>query len=316
VGRSWYAGVRASPPFVRPGDRSQRDERGRVKRIRRHRRPIPTRAERAPRPAATARLRCARWVPPCSPGPPRGCPCSGTPASIVIESQATPGPNDPGRCIAVSFLQFGEVAGATKYEGLAHGLLGSSDVPGSGPPFPDDRFSDFPALFIAPAGVHRFALGSSSVGTGCADAEAGQAGRFSVVFMRATVDSAAQTPTTPVAPPAPVPACFGQTRNALRAGARRFSAAREHKAAETPGAPLIIAAVGGSITLYYTICAAYWSSVAADPPTPPSGPWRGPEPSRTRASARVPESPVGQPPRSRHSRGTALYEGGPVVKGR
>ncbi len=115
------------------------------------------------------------------------------PAQIVIESQAHPGTNDPGRCIAWSFMQFNEVAGATHYEGLADGTMGSSDVPGSGPPFPDDEFSDFPALFIAPAGTHRFALGGSSVGSGCADAEAGQQGRFSVVYMRAEVPQAPQT---------------------------------------------------------------------------------------------------------------------------
>jgi PKD repeat protein len=116
------------------------------------------------------------------------------PAEIVIESQAHPGPNDPGRCIAVSFMQFAEVPGATAYEGLAAGSLGSSDVHGSGPPFPNDHYSLFPAVFDAPAGVHRFALGSSSVGSGCGDAVAGQQGRFSVVYMHAVLGSGNQSP--------------------------------------------------------------------------------------------------------------------------
>jgi hypothetical protein len=114
------------------------------------------------------------------------------PAQIVIQSQAVPGPNDPGRCIAVAFMQFSETAGATHYEGHAFGFLGSSDVFGSGPPFNDDHFSDFPAVFDAPAGTHWFALGGSSVGTGCEDAEAGLGGRFAVDYMHAEISGPPQ----------------------------------------------------------------------------------------------------------------------------
>ena len=82
------------------------------------------------------------------------------PGRIVVETQAHPGPNDPGRCVAATFVEFSEVKGATSYSAFVRGAKGSHDVHGSGPPFPDDRFSDFPAMFIAPGGSHRFVLGS------------------------------------------------------------------------------------------------------------------------------------------------------------
>ena len=116
------------------------------------------------------------------------------PAKVVIKSQAIPGPNDPGRCVAVSFAQFPVIAGATSYSVHVDGFNGSSDVSGGGPPFPYDTYSDFPALFRVPSGSHWFPLGSSSTGTGCGDAEASQAGRFAIASATATVPNPPKKP--------------------------------------------------------------------------------------------------------------------------
>jgi hypothetical protein len=135
------------------------------------------------------------------------------PAEIVVRSQAIPGPNDPGRCVAWAFLQFSETAGATRYEGKAFGHLGSSDVVKSGPPFADDHFSDFPAVFDAPAGSHWFALGGGSTGAGCAAAEAGLDGHFTFGYMHAEIPDPPQNQ-------API-AAFSATPNANNP--RRFA---------------------------------------------------------------------------------------------
>ena len=55
--------------------------------------------------------------------------------AIEVVSQADPGPNDPGRCIAVTFLRFPAIQGATRYSAvvdnvvLGHQLRGPA-VPG------------------------------------------------------------------------------------------------------------------------------------------------------------------------------------------
>jgi hypothetical protein len=135
-------------------------------------------------------------------------------AKIVYPTQAHPGPNDPGRCIGIAVVEYGEIKGATSYSILAKGSKGSSDVRGSAPPFTSDTVSFYPALFKAPAGKHWVLLGSYSVGSGCADAEAGMQGRFTIesatatvpgdvidgtVMRRATADDKASTPLVPAA---------------------------------------------------------------------------------------------------------------------
>ncbi len=107
--------------------------------------------------------------------------------SIEVLSQAHPGTNDPGRCIAIAVVQYSEVKNATAYAISVKGFKGSGDVHGSAPPFAFDTVSFFPALFKAPAGKHWVLLGSSSVGSGCQDAEAGMAGHFVIESATATV---------------------------------------------------------------------------------------------------------------------------------
>lgn len=119
------------------------------------------------------------------------------PAEIVVRSQEHPGPNDPHRCVAYAFMMFPEVAGATAYEGYAEGHLGSNDVAFSGPPFSEDTYSWYPAVFTVDAGKHWFALGGASTGAGCPAAEAALAGRFSVLYMRADFGEIGNTPPVP-----------------------------------------------------------------------------------------------------------------------
>ncbi len=114
------------------------------------------------------------------------------PAQIVVKSVARSFPNDPNRCLAVAFMMYPDTPGATRYSGLADGIPPSSDVAGGGPPFPDDVYETTIGTFTVPGGNHWFPLGSYSVGTGCADAEAGATGRFTVAYMRAEVPSAPQ----------------------------------------------------------------------------------------------------------------------------
>ena len=112
------------------------------------------------------------------------------PASVVYRTGQFPTPNDPQRCIAVSFAQYGTVGGAKSYSVLARGFKGSSNVTGGGPPFTQDTFKLTSGKKVialkVPGGHHWFALGTSSTGQGCQASLAGLKGRFAIVRATAT----------------------------------------------------------------------------------------------------------------------------------
>lgn len=108
--------------------------------------------------------------------------------AIEVDAQADPGPNDPGRCIAIAFLRFPAIKGATSYSAVVdNAILGHQRF--GGPPFQDVyQVRAYTVLtFAVGAGRHQLALGSYSTGTGCGDARAGAEGRFALVSLTATV---------------------------------------------------------------------------------------------------------------------------------
>ncbi len=101
-------------------------------------------------------------------------------ATIVIESQAFPNPPaDPDRCVAVAFVEVPEAIGGTDYEVTVFDGLFDRDADYSGPPFPDDDFTDGQFHSVVAAGRHRWALSAVSSGQGCDFAEAALRERWS-----------------------------------------------------------------------------------------------------------------------------------------
>jgi hypothetical protein len=108
-------------------------------------------------------------------------------ASLIIETQAHPGPNDPNRCIVTRYIQFTEVAGATRYVAryrvVSNGTIGTLGAP----PY-DDVLDYGPFHSVAPPGTHRLAFHSFySTGRGCEAARAVASGVFELVDVTATV---------------------------------------------------------------------------------------------------------------------------------
>jgi hypothetical protein len=110
--------------------------------------------------------------------------------TIAIPSQALPGPNDPGRCVAAAFAVFKHVEDASDWTLFYHDGYYDRDFKKTiSPPF-SDVFHDGAATFIAPRGSHQVALAGSSVGSGCGDAVAGLSNRFTKARVEVTVDQA------------------------------------------------------------------------------------------------------------------------------
>ncbi len=111
------------------------------------------------------------------------------PSAIVIKTSAHPGPNDPDRCVGAVFIEFPHIGRAKEYSVRVDDLVSTYDATHSGPPFPSDSHSDYPALFTAPQGFHRFFLNSYSTGAGCPAAILALEGRWRItrskVAMRA-----------------------------------------------------------------------------------------------------------------------------------
>jgi hypothetical protein len=96
------------------------------------------------------------------------------PTYIDYFSQALPGPNDPGRCVAIAAAIWPNVPGAVSYSvsGTNHHPF-AYVVSTSGPPFTKDVYKLGAATFVAPSGAHWLPISSASTGQGCEQAEAG-----------------------------------------------------------------------------------------------------------------------------------------------
>jgi Ca2+-binding RTX toxin-like protein len=119
---------------------------------------------------------------------------------IVVETFGVSLPNDPNRCVAVSFVEFAPVPGGTTYTAqVMNNVLHQVQTFSGGPTsFPADHYTinvgGILHTFDAPGGKHRIGpLGSYSVGTGCADAFAGASAGVSLVSLTTMVDN--QSPT-------------------------------------------------------------------------------------------------------------------------
>jgi hypothetical protein len=96
------------------------------------------------------------------------------PTYIDYVSQPLPGPNDPGRCVAIAVAIWPNIRGAVSYavSGTNHHPA-ARVVSTSGPPFTMDVYRDGAATFVAPSGTHWLPISGSSTGQGCEQAEAG-----------------------------------------------------------------------------------------------------------------------------------------------
>ena len=122
---------------------------------------------------------------------------------VVVVTQADPGPNDPGRCIAVTFLRFPNVTDAISYSAVVNNVAAGHQSFG-GPPFQDDYKEKGYSILSFPApGGHQLVLGSYSTGAGCADAKATAEGRVTLISLTALVKSGPKQ----VVPAKPKPEC-------------------------------------------------------------------------------------------------------------
>jgi hypothetical protein len=95
----------------------------------------------------------------------------------VSVPQPDPSPADPDRCLSLAFAQFLAIPHVTTYTLTVRNAVLGADQTWVGPPFDDDVTSAWIST-QAPAGTHRFLLGSFSSGEGCGDAEAQNAAKF------------------------------------------------------------------------------------------------------------------------------------------
>lgn len=116
------------------------------------------------------------------------------PASVQIESQKHPGPNDPERCLGYAFARFAHIRLAKGYEVAVddtsqfdRDAVYSLVPPG---PFPDDTFVWGSAEFNVPPGHHQIALSGLSTGAGCAQAILGLEGRWRIERARVSMKGA------------------------------------------------------------------------------------------------------------------------------
>ena len=103
------------------------------------------------------------------------------PSHITIETRAFDFPNDHDRCVAWAFAEFPEIRHAKGYEITVADTVHGTQQTYSGPEFPDDTWSDYPALYEVHKGFHWFALSGYSVGSGCADAILGLEDAYEIV---------------------------------------------------------------------------------------------------------------------------------------
>jgi PKD repeat protein len=122
------------------------------------------------------------------------------PGEIVVETFGVSLPNDPNRCVAVSFVEFAPIPGGTAYTAVvANTVLGGTHQTFStAPPYASDHYTisvgGVQHTFDAPGGKHWIGpLGSSSTGQGCESARAGEAAAFSLVSL--TTRLASEPPT-------------------------------------------------------------------------------------------------------------------------
>jgi hypothetical protein len=110
------------------------------------------------------------------------------PAHVIVETFPAPGPNDKYRCIGASFAEFPQIRSAKSYQVVLKDVkYGQPMMDPVGPPFPDDKHSDYPAHWDAPPGFHRFALSGASTGQGCAQAILGLEGQWQIVSAKVTM---------------------------------------------------------------------------------------------------------------------------------
>ncbi|HEY7107757.1 MAG TPA: Calx-beta domain-containing protein [Acidimicrobiia bacterium] len=97
------------------------------------------------------------------------------PSELIHEPAATPGPNDPDRCVVTSFVQIvahpREIDTTTYHLSLRDNALDrdyTDDVAVGSSGFRDVMPAPDGSQYLAPPGTHRFLLGQGSVGDGCA----------------------------------------------------------------------------------------------------------------------------------------------------
>lgn len=110
------------------------------------------------------------------------------PSHITIETRAFDFPNDHDRCVAWAFAEFPEIPQAKGYELTVADTVHGTQQTFSDPEFPDDTWSDYPALYEVHKGFHWFALSGYSVGSGCADAILGLEDAYEIVRSKVHLD--------------------------------------------------------------------------------------------------------------------------------
>ena len=114
---------------------------------------------------------------------------------IVIETFGISLPNDPNRCVAVTFVEFAPIPGAATYTAVVanNRLNGLHQTFSTSPPYAADHYTisfggGITHTFDAPGGSHRIGpLGSYSTGAGCSEASSVASGGFSLVSLTTQV---------------------------------------------------------------------------------------------------------------------------------
>jgi hypothetical protein len=111
------------------------------------------------------------------------------PVHIIVETFEAPGPNDKGRCLGASSVEFPEIRNAKSYRVVTKDVkYGAGTMDQVGPPFPADHRVYGPAHWNAPAGFHRFALSAGSTGQGCAQVILGLEGQWQIVSAKVSMN--------------------------------------------------------------------------------------------------------------------------------
>jgi len=156
------------------------------------------------------------------------------PSHITIETQAFSFPNDPERCVAWAFAEFPEIPRAKGYEITVADTVHGTQETYSGPEFPDDTWSDYPALYQVHPGFHWFALSGYSVGTGCADAILAFEGAYEIARARVHLDRKYEKRLRPKRGTWKLQRCHGAGGKLPRIG--------------KPGGVLFLKRIGGGVT--------------------------------------------------------------------
>ena len=104
-----------------------------------------------------------------------------SPSHITLADQGVRLPQRPRSLRRRAFAEFPEIRHAKGYEITVAVTAHRTQQTYSGPEFPDDTWSDYPALDEVHKGFHWFALSGYSVGSGCADAILGLEDAYEIV---------------------------------------------------------------------------------------------------------------------------------------